>query len=313
MADHDAVRQIHQPGAYAYTYSPFHEPIAEVQPGDRVVIHTVDAFENRLATPQDLASQKTRFPFVNPQTGPIRVKGSEPGDTLRVNIEDITPTRDYAVTALIPNFGGLTATSHTRTLNQPLPEQTRILPIRDGHIIFNDKIRIPYQPFMGTMGVAPQIEAVNALTPSYWGGNMDCVESCPGHEMHFPVLVEGAFFFTGDAHAAQGDGEITGVACEIPSRVTVTLDLIKGKAITWPRAVSDGFIMTIGSARPLDDAVRIASVELIDWMVSDYGFDRLDAYQLLGQVVQYRIGNMVDPNYTVVAKMPRRYVQATNA
>lgn len=308
MTAHAADRHIRQPGPYAYTYSPFHEPIARVKPGERVVIHTVDAFENKLNSPDDLCSRKRNFPFVNPQTGPIYVEGAQPGDTLTVTIHDITPTRDYAVTALIPNFGGLVATSVTRMLNEPLPEQTRVLPIRDGHVELGPKIRLPYRPFMGTIGVAPQIEAVSSLQPNYWGGNMDCVETCPGHTCHFPVFVDGALFFTGDAHATQGDGEITGVACEMPAQVTATFGLIKGKRIAWPRIVSDQFIMVAGSARPLDDALRIASVELIDWMVSDFGFDRLDAYYLLGQAVQYRVGNMVDTNYTVVAKMAREYL-----
>ena len=135
-----------------------------------------------------------------------------------------------------------------------------------------------------------EIEAVNALTPDYYGGNMDCVDTSPGNEVWFPVLVEGAHFFTGDAHASQGDGELTGVALEIPAKMTVTFDLKKGYSIGWPRIVSDDFIMVAGSGRPLDAAARIAWVELIDWMVADYGLDRMKAYHLLGQVGQMRLG-----------------------
>jgi len=303
-----SIREIRQTGDYCYTYSPFYTPIAEVEPGEKVVVYTLDAFENKLNTPEDKASVLCNYPFVNPQTGPIHVRGAEPGDTLSVKIHDIQPERDYAVVALIPHFGGLTGTDKTAMLNEPLPEETRILPIRDGHIIFNEKIRIPYEPFMGTMGVAPEIEAVNCLTPSYYGGNMDCLETCPGHEIQFPVFVEGAHFFTGDCHAAQGDGEITGVACEIPARVTLSFEVINGRKIGWPRIVSDEFIMVAGSARPVDDAVRIACKELIEWMMADYGFERWDAYHLLGQVGRIRVGNMVDPNYTMVAKMPKRFL-----
>jgi len=303
-----SIRQIKQPGEYAYTYSPFHEPIAQVKPGEKIAIHTLDAFENKLNGPEDLCTEKCFFPFLNPQTGPVFVQGAEPGDTLVVKIHEITPARDYAVTALIPNFGGLTSTQYTRTLNAPIKEETRLLPIRDGFIEFNEKIKLPYEPFVGTIGVAPQIEAINSLTPGNWGGNMDCVDTCPGNEVHFPVFVEGAYFFVGDAHATQGDGEITGVACEIPATVTVTFDLMKGKKIAWPRIVSEKYIMTTGSTRPVDDALRIASCELIEWMVCDYGFDRFEAYHLLGQAVKYRVGNMVDPNYTVVAKMSKEYL-----
>lgn len=308
MAAPASVLTIRQPGEYAYTYSPFHQPIATVEPGRKVAIHTLDAFSNQLNSPRDKCTKKCRFPFVNPQTGPIFVQGAEPGDTLVVHLHDITPTRRYAVTALIPHFGGLVGTSATRLLNDPLPEQTRLLPIRNGHVVFNKKIRLPYRPFVGTIGVAPKIEAINSLTPGYWGGNMDCVETCPGHACHFPVFVDGAHFFVGDAHATQGDGEITGVACEIPAVVTLSFEVLKGKAIAWPRIVSRDFLMVAGSGRPLDDALRIASVELIHWLVTEYGFGRDDAYHLLGQAVQYRVGNMVDPQFTVVAKIPRRFV-----
>ena len=128
--------------------------------------------------------------------------------------------------------------------------------------------------------------------------------------MYFQVQVEGAHFFIGDAHATQGDGEITGVACEIPAVTTLSFDVIQRKTIKWPRIESPTHIMAAGSARPLDDALRIASVELIEYMAQDFGFDRTDAYHLLGQAMEYRVGNMVDPNYTVVAKMRKEYLKA---
>jgi acetamidase/formamidase len=279
-----------------------------VKPGELITLRTPDAFENKLRTSRDKCSKKCHFPFLNPQVGPIHIGGARPGDTLAVKIHDIRPDRDYVVTAMIPGFGGLTGTATTAMLNDPLPEETRIFPIRDGEIHFNRHIRIPYRPFMGTIGVAPAIEAINSLTPGYYGGNMDCIETAPGNEVWFPVLTEGAQFFTGDAHAAQGDGEVTGVACELAARVTLSFRVIKRKTIAWPRIISDEFIMAVGAARPLEDAARIAWVQLIEWMVEDYGFARSDAYCLLGQVGQMRLGNMVDPNYTMVAKLPRQYL-----
>ena len=268
-------RVIRQPGPYCYTYSPFHSPIGTVEPGETVEIHTVDAFENKMTPEVKRFADVCTYPFLNPQTGPIVVSGAEPDDTVVVKIRDITPTRDHAVTGTVPYFGGLTSTTLDPTLQLHLEEQWLFLPIEDDGIRFDEKRVIPYEPFMGTMGVAPKIEAVNALTPDYYGGNMDCVETRPGNEVWFPVLAEGALFFTGDAHASQGDGELTGVALEIPAKVTVTFELKKGYKINWPRVVSDDFIMVAGSARPLDAAARIAWVELIDWMVADYGFDRL--------------------------------------
>jgi amidase len=303
-----SIREIHQTGPYHYTYSPFHPPITTVDPGETVVIHTVDAFENKMTPEVERFADVCTYPFLNPQTGPIVVNGAEPGDTLAVKIHEIVPTRDHAVTGTIPYFGGLTSTKLDPALQPPLEEQWLFLPIDDAGIHFDEQRVIPYEPFLGTMGVAPEIEAVNALTPDYYGGNMDCVETRPGNEVWFPVHVKGAHFFTGDAHASQGDGELTGVALEIPARVTVSLEVKKGYTVNWPRIVSDDFLMVAGSARPLEAAARIAWVELIDWMVSDFGFDRMRAYHLLGQVGQMRLGNMVDPKYTMVAKCHRRYL-----
>ncbi len=304
-----SMREIHQTGPYCYTYSPAHPPIATVEPGETVTIYTLDAFENKMTPQVKRFADVCTYPFLNPQTGPILVSGAEPGDTLVVKIHEIIPTRDHAVTGTIPYFGGLTSTPLDPKLQPPLEEQWLFLPLEeDNGIRFDERRVIPYDPFLGTMGVAPEIEAVNSLTPDYYGGNMDCVETKPGNEVLFPVLVPGAHFFTGDAHASQGDGELTGVALEVPARVIVSFDLKKDSKINWPRIVSDEFIMVAGSARPLEAAARIAWVELIDWMVADYGFDRMKAYHFLGQVGQMRLGNMVDPKYTMVAKCPRRYL-----
>src|SRR5688572_25858000 len=136
-------RDIRQTGSYCYTYSPFHKPLTTAAPGERVRIHTVDAFDNKMTEERDRASVICNFPFLNPQTGPLIITGAEPGDVLAVHIHDIQPTRDFAVTCLIPNFGGLTSTHFTATLNEPLKEETRILPIRDGKIIFSDRIHLP--------------------------------------------------------------------------------------------------------------------------------------------------------------------------
>lgn len=303
-----SIREVRQPGPYCYTYSPFHPPIATVKPGETICIHTVDAFENKMTPQVRRFADVCVYPFLNPQTGPILVEGAQPGDTLVVQIHEILPTRDHAVTGTLPYFGGLTSTTLDPTLQPALEEQWLFLPFENDGIRFDSRRVIPYDPFLGTIGVAPKIEAVNALTPDYYGGNMDCVETRPGNEVWFPVQVEGAHFFTGDAHASQGDGELTGVALEIPAKITVTFELKKGYPIKWPRIVSNDFLMVAGSGRPLDAAARIAWVELIDWMVSDYGFDRMKAYHFLGQVGQMRLGNMVDPKFTMVAKCPRRYL-----
>ena len=134
-------------------------------------------------------------------------------------------------------------------------------------IKFNSKITLPYEPFIGTLGVTPEIEAVTSLQPDYWGGNMDLPDVAPGAIVYFPVHHKDAYLYLGDCHATQGDGELCGVAVEIASTTTVQVDLIKGWPIAWPRLENERVIMTIGSTRPMEDAARIAYRELIRWLV----------------------------------------------
>lgn len=299
------------PGEGAYVIGPYNEPVATVTPGERVVIETMDAFENRITSPDDDITQIVTLPFVNPLTGPIFVEGAEKGDTLTVTIHEIEVTRDYGVSALIPDFGGLCGTVFTRTLQVPLPARVMLHPISDGHITFSEDLDIagiPYQPFYGTIGAAPEIEAVSSLAPGFHGGNMDAADVCPGNTVMLPVNVPGALFHVGDGHAAQGDAEVCGVATEIPTRGTFTFGLIKRHTIGTPRVESDEFLMAVGSARPMEDAARIAFYELIMWLEQDYGIDRLVGYQLCSQVARVRLANMVDILYSVVAKFPKRYL-----
>jgi acetamidase/formamidase len=303
----DAVREI-RTERYSFVFGPYAEPIATVRPGELLDIFTEDAFGSRVQSEADLPTRVLEWPHVNPQTGPIFVEGAEKGDTLAVEIVEIEPTRDFVASAHIPNFGGLVGTDRTAMLNDPLPERVFIYPLRDGHVELPRGIRIPYEPFLGTIATSPEIEAIATLVPGPFGGNMDVPDVRPGNTIRLPVSVEGAYFYTGDAHAAQGDGELCGVACEVTARVRLRIDVEKGRPIAWPRIESETELMAVGSSRPMEDAARIAWVELINWLVADYGFDRLEAYQLLTHAGRVRVGNMVDPQYSVVAKIERRFL-----
>ena len=295
----------------AWVMGPYMEPIATVQPGETFQVSTLDAFGNRIDSPDLDLSKIIQLPYVNPCTGPIYVEGAEPGDTLAVAIGEISITRDYAVSCLIPEFGGLCGTVYTRVLNEPLPQNIMLHPIGEAGMVFDPNLNIPpipVEPFYGTIGTSPALEAISTLSPGFHGGNMDAADICPGNAVHLPVNVKGALLFIGDGHAAQGDGEVCGVAAEVPTTGTITVDVIKGRAISTPRVVSEDFLMSIGSARPMEDAARIAFFDLVTWLASDYGFDRLAAYQLCSQVAHVRLANMVDILYSVVAKFPKRYL-----
>jgi acetamidase/formamidase len=126
-----------------------------------------------------------------------------------------------------------------------------------------------------------------------------------GVTAYFPVFVEGALFFLGDGHAVQGDGEMAGTGIEISFDVEFTVRLLKGKKIHWPRGENDSHIFTVGNARPLDQAVQHATVEMLRWLQEDHGLDMLGANILMGQCVEYDLGNMFDPAYTMVCKMSK--------
>lgn len=298
-------------GTYHYVYGPYAEPVLSIAPGDVVVAETLDAFGGRIRTERDRPSERLDVPFLNPQCGPIAVAGAEKGDVLCVSIRSITPRGPQPVgtTALITEFGGLVATSATALLNPPLPERVKKMAVTEQGIRFNERITLPYEPFIGTLGVSPQIEAVSSLQPDYWGGNMDLPDVAPGAIVYFPVHHRDAYLYLGDCHATQGDGELCGVAVEIPSTTTVQVDLIKNWPIAWPRLETEDIIMTIGSARPMEDAARIAYRELTRWLVADYGFEQTEAYFFLTQAGRVRLGNMVDPKYTIGASVLKRYLR----
>jgi amidase len=169
-------------------------------------------------------------------------------------------------------------------------------------------VKLPWEPFLGTLAVAPDLEAITALAPGPFGGNMDVPDVKPGNTVYLPVWNSGALVYTGDCHARQGQGELCGVAMEITSKVTLVFEVIKDKPIEWPRIESDESIMVVGSARPMEDAARIANTELILWLEHEYGYDRWDAYQLLTQAGGLYVGNMVDTTYSLVASVDKKHL-----
>jgi acetamidase/formamidase len=297
----------------AYVIGPYQEPSAIVDDGETFRISTLDAFANVIESPNvDLASV-LKFPYLNPCTGPIYVRGAEPGDTLSVEIIDIQIARDYAVSAIVPEFGGLCGTPFTRVLNMPLEQRILLHLITPEGVVHDPTLNIPPIPveaFYGTMGTSPMIEAISTLSPGFHGGNMDAADVCPGNTVYLPVQVPGALLFVGDGHAAQGDAEVCGVAAEIPTMGTLRTSVIKNRVTATPRIENSDYIMSVGSARPMEDAARIAFYDLTTWLSSDYGFDRMAAYQLCSQVARVRVANMVDTLYSIVAKFPKRYLPA---
>lgn len=309
-----------EPKIYYYTFDT-HNPVARIKSGDTVVAKTRDAFgydENRNPLPDEMKHNRpgTLLQESNPVVGPVYIDGSEPGDTLAISIDSIELNRAFAVSRQSANFGSLTGEAPGKRLlyNEPIEtvwyEWKLDLETMTGSLEMpNSRLKVveaPLHPFLGSIGVAPGFGRVeNTLTPGEFGGNMDCVETAAGTLLYLPVWVEGAYLSFGDVHAMQGDGEVNGTALEVTAEVTLTIELMKGWETGWPRMENETHIMVAGSGRPLMDCVRVSQIELLTWLIEDYEFQREEAWQLMAQVGTMRIGNIVDPNYTVVSKFPK--------
>jgi acetamidase/formamidase len=300
------------PDQYAYAFGG-HEPLLTVAPGTVVELSTEDCFAGNVRSVDDLPSEVCTFPFLNPVTGPIAVEGAEPGDTLAVHFAEIAPARDWAASSTFPHFGALTATHATAMLHPALEERVWIYDLdrAAGTCTFRARrsdlvVELPMDPMHGTVGVAPAAgEVLMSITPAAHGGNMDTPEMRAGVTAYFPVNVPGAMLSIGDGHARQGEGEVCGTAVEAAMSTVVVLDLVKGQAPVSPRIESDDFLMTTGSARPLEDAYRMSQLDLVGWTGMLLGLDELDAYQLVSQAGLAPAGNVVDTSYTMLAKLPK--------
>lgn len=251
------------------------------------------------------------------EVGPIAIEGAEPGDTLVVHVLKVRPNRDTAVSTQGGTFGALVPDSGTAFLNDRFPngryiwrlDRERMTGTVDFPTSALKQVTVPLSPMLGRVATAPDgEEAFGGLWPGRFGGNMDAADVREGTTVYLPVFHKGAIFYFGDGHALQGDGEVCGSGLETSMEVAFRFDLIKGQRIGWPRFEDADHIMVAGSARPLSDAMRISFVELINWLVADYGFSKADALQLTSQVGTVRVAQMVDPIYTVVAKFPKKHL-----
>ena len=282
------------------------DPVLTLKPGDVLISETL------------MGGYYTKEGGAWPgEVGPIYIEGATPKDQLVVKIIKVQPNREYGPARIRPGFGGLAADVRVRMLNPDIPSERFLWRLDRGRNIASldlprsklGKIEVPMAPMLGRVAVAPKgEESFPGLWPGDFGGNMDAPEIKEGATVYLPIFHEGALFYFGDGHALQGEGEIAGTGLEATMDVILQFDLIKDKPIDWPRIENDEFIMVAASARPLIDAFRLAHIELIEWLEDDYGFDRWEAYQVLSQVAESTVANIVDPQYTVVAKFPKKYL-----
>ncbi|GIF04861.1 amidase [Actinoplanes siamensis] len=308
------------PGQYGYTFGG-REPIVSVKPGAPIALRTLDCFGGKVRTVDDLPSQVCEFPYLNPVTGPIFVEGAQPGDTLAVHIVSLTPASPVGISSTFPHFGALTSTGYTRTLQAPLEERVWLydIDLAARSVRFRARrsefaVDLPLAPMLGTVGVAPAANEVRqTIVPDVHGGNLDTPLLGPGATLYLGVNVPGALLALGDGHARQGDGEVCGVAVEVAMDVTVVVDVISGVPTGTPRLETDTQLVSLGAARPLEDAFRISQDDLVRHVAELTGLDLLDAYQLVSQTTSARAGNVVDPQYVMSAGIDKKYLPGTVA
>lgn len=298
----------HEPASYWHTFGA-HEPALTIAPGDRVTTSTADAFGH------DASGEAVSEPS-NPLTGPFYVEGAEPGDTLAVRLDSITPNRDSGIslTAITPSL-----VEPTFVAELPLREQiTWSLDREAGYATLQlpgatpPELTVPIAPMLGCIGVAPaRGEAISSLRAGAHGGNMDYRHMRAGVTLYLPVLVPGALLFVGDGHAGQGDGEPIPTGIETSMDVEFTVDLERSRRIRWPRGENADAIFALGNARPLTQALQHATTELLRWLLEDFEIDMTAANHLIGQCVEYDLASV--HAYSMVAKLPKSVLPARRA
>jgi len=286
-------------------------PVRHIQPGTRIISWTEDCFDGAVKQPGQLPSKVMAPGHDNPQTGPFYVNGAEPGDTLAIHIEKLEPAGPTGVSAFFPGFGALNGTDRTAVLGAELPETVWFFDVDRARGIVKSRARdgkrpweVPLEPFLGCLGVAPAGgEVRSSVVPDTFGGNMDCREVRTGNTVYLGVGMPGALLSFGDGHYAQGDGEIIGTAVEGTMNVEVKVDLLKKRQTLIPRIESAEALMSVGVSRPLEDAARMAYKDMVRWVQEKTGMNEMDAYLFVSHNVQASIAQMVDPQYTVMAKL----------
>jgi acetamidase/formamidase len=276
-------------------------PQVEVEPGTTLELVLADAFGGQLgpaASGTDVAALD--LDLANPLTGPIAVRGAEPGDALVVEVLDVE-VGGLGWTTLIPGFG---------LLADRFPDPyARVSTIADGRVRFGDLAELPARPFLGTVGVAPAEPGPHSvIPPRRVGGNLDCRDVRPGARLVLPVEVDGARLSAGDPHAAQGDGEVCGTAIETTATTVLRLDVRRGAAPPAPvlelppesPAPLGRRVLTTGVGPDLYAGARDATLAMIERLGTDHGLAAEDAYALCSVAAHLRIVEVVDaPNWVV--------------
>lgn len=275
-------------------------PAARAKSGDTVRFETLDCFGGQLKSEDELLGGLD-WNNVNPATGPLFVEGAMPGDVLKVEILNIE-LGDHGVMVGAPGEG--------ITGNVVCGEVTKILPVEDGIIKFNDKLSFPVSPMIGVIGTAPKGEGIDTGTPDSHGGNMDCTRIGAGTVLYLPVNTEGALLAMGDLHAKMGDGEVEVCGVEIAGVVTVKVTVLKDCKLPTPFLLGKEKAMTVFSAKTADEACVGATLAMHSFLMKELGMGDHEAAMLLSVTGDLRVCQVVDPEKTFRMEIPRTVTEA---
>lgn len=281
---------------FIYQMSSDNPPAIEVEPGSEILVDSLDAFGGQIKRKEHTLDD-VDMAEVNPATGPIYINGAKPGDTLKIDIKDIK-LKEKGVQGIVPGFGLLK--------DKYSDPEVNVHPIKEGYVIFNEKVKIPVSPMVGTIGVAPKSGSVPCHTPGSHGGNLDTPDIRPGSTLFLPVFQPGALLALGDAHAVQADGEVCGVSIEIGTETLLKIDLVE-KGINNPQIETEDNFITLGSGETLEQAGEIALSEMIKYLKSCCDFEGKEAYKLATLICDMRISQIVNPLKTVRVILPKKY------
>ncbi|QJP14026.1 acetamidase [Starkeya sp. ORNL1] len=302
-------QRVSKAGNIKYALSGNEAFVASVDPGETFVVEcAINANDGTIRhVGQQLTPADVTLPFVNGATGPIEVRGAKKGDMLKLDIIHME-LDTLGFTALWPGIGMFPDWARQKEYGH----HTRVMEVKDGFVHWSDKLKLPVRPMIGVAGVAPVHGAVLTVDNGAHGGNLDVQEITSGNTVMFRVNHDGAHLFLGDCHAIQGDGEANGMgATEIAATLTVRVSLAPAPArLGHPRIETPTHICTLGCARPLEDAMRIAFQEMIYWLEDEYGIPATEGYMLLGQIAEARCTQVVNPKYTYICKVDKGVLAA---
>lgn len=279
---------------YIFALGDHKEKAIPVELNKELVFYTRDCFNNQIAS-EDYVIDYLDWDHINPATGPVYVKEAKVGDILKVDIINIELENEGTMCCL-PENGVL---GHDITVNQ-----MKKLKVENGYCVFND-LRLPINPMIGVIGVAPKDESIPCGTPGKHGGNMDNTRITKGSTLYLPVFHDGAYFALGDVHACMGDGEIMVSGVEIGAKVTVKLDVIKGVSIREPRLEDKDYIYTISSNEDIEKAIYSCTKTMNEIIQKHLGYTFNEAGMLMSACGHVQICQVVDPERTVSMRIPK--------